>query len=435
MADNTSFIPTQNSPLEGWQMKSDGVDYPPSDWIETTLGPIPKDWKIISANEFCDKVADGTHDSPKQSEHGKLLITSKNLKDGQLDISSAYLISLKDFEEVNKRSKVDKWDILLSMIGTVGEVCLISQEPEFAIKNVGLFKCGEESNAKWLYYFLRSSIGQNHLLSRLSGTTQKYITLGELRNFPIIIPKDPAEQKAIISVLSAFDDKIELLREQNKTLEEMGQTIFKEWFLPSRQAGGKYGVDDELIKAQELLEFEKGIEVGSNNYFANKDDLENPEMFYRVGDIENNGNLSSLYCEKDLLKNKLFKNEDILVSFDGTVGRVFFGGNGGYSSGIRKIYDKDGDIKSSFLYFWAKSATVQETINLYSEGTTIQHAGRSIPYLEIISNQESIDKISESLNPIFKKISDNIFQIQSLARSRDELLPKLMSGLVRVNHS
>ena len=244
-------------------------NFPPSDWVETTLSFIPKDWKIILANEFCDKVADGTHDSPKQSEDGKLLITSKNLKNGQLDIASAYLISLKDFEEVNKRSKVDKWDILLSMIGTVGEVCLISEEPDFAIKNVGLFKCGNERNAKWLYYFLRSNIGQNHLLSRLSGTTQKYITLGELRNFPIIVPTNPEEQVAIASILSSFDDKIELLREENKTLEETGQVIFKEWF-------GKYNVDkpEELPEEWRVGKITEIIKREPVSYKCDKKDLD-----------------------------------------------------------------------------------------------------------------------------------------------------------------
>ncbi len=111
----------------------------------------------------------------------------------------------------------------------------------------------------------------------------------------------------------------------------MGQKIFKYQIRM---------INDELAQAQEILEFEKGIEIGSNNFFENEEDLENPEMYYRVGDISNNGNLSSVYCEISLLKNKTFKSDDVLVSFDGTVGRVFIGGNGGYSSGIRKIYAK-----------------------------------------------------------------------------------------------
>jgi len=113
----------------------------PDGWVETEFGQLPENWQPIEAQIFCEKVADGTHDSPKQRESGKLLITSKNIKNSRLDVASAYHISSDDFDEVNRRSKVDQWDVLLSMIGTVGEVCLIDSEPDFAIKNVGLFKC------------------------------------------------------------------------------------------------------------------------------------------------------------------------------------------------------------------------------------------------------------------------------------------------------
>jgi type I restriction enzyme S subunit len=289
--------------------------------------------------------------------------------------------------------------------------------------NAILIKFGDSND--FMYYFLTSPLGQHLVNSIKSGSANPKFNKTDFKKIKFLLPPLP-EQQAIASVLSSFDDKIELLREENKTLEEIGKTIFKEWF-------GNYGLDD-FVKAHEILEFEKGVEIGSKNYFENKNNLENPEMFYRVGDIANNGNNSSLYCEKDLLKNRIFKKDDVLVSFDGTIGRVFVGGNGGYSSGIRKVFDKNKKIKSSFLYFWAKSEQVQETISLYSEGTTIQHAGKSIPYLEIISNQENIDEITESLNSIFIKILDNLDQIQYLARSRDELLPKLTSGQIRVNN-
>jgi type I restriction enzyme S subunit len=210
------------------------------------LTPL-KNWKTVPAEEFCLKVADGTHDSPKQSEEGKLLVTSKNIKNGVLDLSSSYLISLKDFEDINKRSRVDQWDVLFSMIGTVGEVCVIKEEPDFAIKNVGLFKCGDKTKALFLYYFLTSMKGKEIALSFLNGTTQKYITLGELRTFPISVPESVEEQKEIAVILGSLDDKIELLRRENKTLESIAQTLFKEWFLDFKFPGsnGKM-IDSEL---------------------------------------------------------------------------------------------------------------------------------------------------------------------------------------------
>ncbi len=139
---------------------------------------ICPDFITVECQEFCQRVADGTHDSPKETQSGKRLVTSKNVKNGRLDIDSAYRISHEDFEAINKRSKVDQWDILLTMIGTVGELCVVKEaSPDFAIKNVGLLKCGDEIRAKWLYYFLRSPQGQSLIEQRKKGSTQQYISL------------------------------------------------------------------------------------------------------------------------------------------------------------------------------------------------------------------------------------------------------------------
>src|SRR5213594_4381420 len=108
------------------------------------------EWRTVPAEQFCVSVRDGTHDSPKRVEHGRFLVTSRHITGGQLDLGSAYLISQEDFEAINKRSKVDQWDVLISMIGTVGEPCLIKEEPNFAIKNIGLFKSKGEVEGKWL---------------------------------------------------------------------------------------------------------------------------------------------------------------------------------------------------------------------------------------------------------------------------------------------
>lgn len=219
----------------------------PKGWKMTTLGNIPDSWDLTTAEKFCVKVADGTHATPKPTEYGKFLVTSRHIKNGKIDLSSAYKISKEDFDEINRRSKVDQWDVLFSMIGTVGEISLIDNVPDYAIKNIGLFKCGEESKAKWLYYFLRGKIGQDEIQRRMTGTTQSYVTLGDLRSFPVIVPSSEKELNAIAAVLSSLDDKIELLREQNKTLEATTQAIFKEWFVnfnfPS--ATGKM-IDSEL---------------------------------------------------------------------------------------------------------------------------------------------------------------------------------------------
>lgn len=180
---------------------------------------LENDFEIFLAEDYCLKVADGTHDSPKEVEFGKKLVTSKNIIGGTLNLDKSYNISLEDYNEVNKRSKVDKWDILLSMIGTVGEVALIKSEPDFAIKNVGLLKNKDEISAKWLYYYLKSDFGQYQIKSRLRGTTQVYIPLKDLRKLEIPVPNEKEIMIKVINILDSIDQKIENCNSINRNLE------------------------------------------------------------------------------------------------------------------------------------------------------------------------------------------------------------------------
>ncbi|MGY4675931.1 restriction endonuclease subunit S, partial [Ursidibacter arcticus] len=187
--------------------------------------------RFITAENYCISVKDGTHNSPKRSETGVRLVTSKNIIGGNLELSTAYFISEKDADEVNKRSKVDKNDILISMIGTVGEVCLIKEEPNFVIKNVGLLKNQCPYKAKWLYFYLKTNKAKNAIKERLKGTTQQYLSLGELRNFPILLPSNDVHLKNTVNILWGLEQKIELNTQINQTLEQIAQTIFKSWFI------------------------------------------------------------------------------------------------------------------------------------------------------------------------------------------------------------
>jgi type I restriction enzyme S subunit len=185
----------------------------------------------MPAEEFCASVRDGTHDSPKPVDRGRFLVTSRHITGGRLDLANAYLISQSDFDAINKRSRVDQWDVLVSMIGTVGELCLIKEEPNFAIKNIGLFKSKGEIEGKWLYYYLRSPDAQQHIRAQSRGITQQYIPLCALRDLPIFAPDNRYEMCAIAHILGTLDDKIELNRRMNETLEAMARVLFKSWFV------------------------------------------------------------------------------------------------------------------------------------------------------------------------------------------------------------
>ena len=185
-----------------------------------------KEWTKYTAQEFCVNVTDGTHDSPKPTEVGHYLITSKHLQNNSIDFSSAYKISEEDYLKVIKRSAVVQHDILFSMIGTIGNTVRVKDSTvDYAVKNMAIFKMGgDEIKSKWLYYWLKSFSAKEYISSRLAGSTQSYLTLDTLRNFPVFAPAEN-KMKLITSILSSIDDKIELNRQINDNLACITQNI------------------------------------------------------------------------------------------------------------------------------------------------------------------------------------------------------------------
>ena len=184
----------------------DGEPYKSSggEMIDSELGMIPKGWEVKKISELIE-VKDGTHASPKVSKEGFPLVTSKHIKGDRIAIEDAKIISEKDYLEVNKRSKVDTGDILISMIGTVGLTYFVQEEEiNFAIKNIGLFKTSQNKTlSEYFYLYLKSDNMKNYIEARLAGTTQKYISLGELRNIPVVLPNDSIidKFKKVVGVL------------------------------------------------------------------------------------------------------------------------------------------------------------------------------------------------------------------------------------------
>ena len=184
-----------------------------------------EDWEDVQITKLFD-VRDGTHDSPKQKTTGKPLITSKHINGNRLDFESAYLISDDDFDKINQRSKVDKHDILISMIGTIGLIYLEqSDEVNYAIKNVGLFKTSQNQNWRaYTYFWLKSNVGKQFLDEHVSGSTQEYVSLGSFRS--IAFKKPPIENlDEFNKIANGYLNKIKNNSAQIQTLEKLRENL------------------------------------------------------------------------------------------------------------------------------------------------------------------------------------------------------------------
>jgi len=192
---------------------------------------IPEGWEVDVIKNVID-VKDGTHDSPKPSTEGYHLITSKNLKIEGLDFENANLISAIDYENINKRSKVDTGDILFSMIGSIGAIYKVDEEKiNFAIKNVALYKTSKNNCYKnFVYMFLKSYDMQRYMGNVISGSIQKFIGLGALRNMPILI--DHTLIKNYVQTTESLFKKQTLIKRENQQLSQL-----RDWLLPMLMNG------------------------------------------------------------------------------------------------------------------------------------------------------------------------------------------------------
>lgn len=216
------FVAFEFPDENGSPYKSSGGEMAYDARLETET---PSAFSVRSISDILP-VKDGTHDSPKPTKEGHPLVTSTHLKPYGVSTSEAYLISKEDFIEVNRRSKVEKHDILFSMIGTVGSISYVLKENiDFAIKNVGLFKTAHKQNyAEYLLFYLKSAFTKQYINTCLLGSTQNYVTLTELRNIPIVVPNNNVLHKfnqlihPVVDNLRNSSLEIELLEGIEKTL-------------------------------------------------------------------------------------------------------------------------------------------------------------------------------------------------------------------------
>ncbi len=191
---------------------------------------INSDFEFVKLSEICD-VRDGTHDSPKYIENGYPLITSRNIKAGYIDFTNVNYISREDFDKINKRSIVDDGDIIMPMIGTIGNPIVVKKEKEFAIKNVALIKFNKLSKVN--NHYLKAVLGSDYFSENYknfsSGSTQKFISLTFIRN--LLIPLPPLSiQEEIVAEIDGYQKEIEVLKRKIEDREQkIKDRIDKVW--------------------------------------------------------------------------------------------------------------------------------------------------------------------------------------------------------------
>jgi type I restriction enzyme S subunit len=389
-------------------------------------------WSTVQADQFCTLITDGTHDSPKPQQSGWKLITSKHLKGHYIDFDSANWIGEADYLKVISRSAVEQWDILFSMIGTIGNIYL-EKNPhvEYACKNMGIFKfSGNKENALWMYYYLKSPQAKAYIQTHLRGSTQSYVPLGSLRDMPVPVPPQSVRNE-IIAILSPIDEKIECNNAINDNLEQQAQSCFQELFVDNADPEWATGTISDL-----------GTVVGGSTPSKAK-----PEYYTESGiawitpkDLSINKSKFISHGENDITELGL-KNSSAAIMPEGTVlfsSRAPIGyiaiaaGEVTTNQGFKSVVPKP-EIGTPFVYFFLKNTL--PVIEGMASGSTFKEVSgstmKNVP--AVIPDAETLAKFSNFCAPIFAQQRILEEQNQSLAALRDNLLPRLMSGEIDVS--
>ncbi len=407
--------------------------------------------KIVPASLYCNKVFDGTHDTPKPSAFGYPLVTSKHITNGNLDLTSAYLVSEDDYNAINKRSMISQWDILFSMIGTVGEVYLEKNtDIKYAIKNIGVFSCDDERKAKWLYYYLKSPAAKTHIKRYLNGAVQKFLSLGALRDFPVLSYDKEAAKG--INLVAVIDAKIELNNRINAELEAMAKTLYNYWFVqfdfpdangkPYKTAGGKMLYNPTLKREMPegwhvdvIGEISKTVLGGTPSTEVDEywDNAEIPWLSsaetasFPVITSEQKVTQKGI---EDSAANLLPKGT-VVISIVRYIRPSILGIDAATNQSVVGIKECS-KLKSSFIYPYFCSE-VPRLMGLRT-GAQQPHINKGVidESLIVLPPDNILKRYYEIAEPIFNKVMILAFESHKLIELRDWLLPMLMNGQVTV---
>ncbi len=396
------------------------------------LYSLPNGWEWKSLNEVFI-VKDGTHDSPKYiEENGYPLITSKNLRENGLDYSNFKLISEEDYIKINQRSKVDKGDLLFAMIGTIGNPTIIEQEPNFAIKNVALFKpMNIENKIEFLRYYFLSNFVIDKMINEANGATQKFVGLTYLRNF--LYPQPPLEeQKRIVAKLDILFKKIDkAIALHQKNIDEVNvfmASVLNDVFLELEEKYEKKELSNLVSKLGDGLHGTPKYDDNGEYYFINGANVKDNKIIVNQNTKKVNEDEYNKY-KKEL------NDRTIFVSINGTIGNVGLYNNEKCILGKSACYfNLLENIDKIYITYVLKNGDFQEYIEKNSTGATIKNVSLKtmraykIPLPPLPTQQKVVAYLDEISNKMEKIKQIQKDKMQSLKELKASILDKAFKG-------
>ena len=395
--------------------------------------------EITSFKEAPLEMIDGDRGKnyPKQDEFSDegfcLFLNAKNVTDKGFNFETKMFIS-QEKDEILKKGKLQRGDVILTTRGTVGNVAFYSEDIPFDNIRINsgmlILRSKSELSNKFLYYVLKSDFFKKQIYTFKSGTAQPQLPISSLNHMEFYLPEINI-QKKIVTILSNIDKKIKVLEEINNHLFNIIDVIFK-----------VYVGDYEDLEIVPLSENTKEIIRGFNSKYVEKSNIKNFNQKVNKGTFLEKQHFKYLDENIEIPKVKFAKKRDVLLNSlgDGTVGRPHYYNedtdNVVVDQHITIIRANEDLIPSTYIYEYLKNSTGQYHLDSLISGSTgmLMLNISEIRNLKIpILDKKNLREFDTTVTPLFDKITKNFEEIYELSKLRDTLLPKLMSGEIDVS--
>jgi type I restriction enzyme S subunit len=397
------------------------------------------EWREVFLEDVADELTVG-YVGPMALEYigdGIPFLRSLNIEPLRIKKRDLKFIS-PEFHRRIRKSRLTPGDVVIVRTGKPGACAMIpGWLADANCSDLVIVRCGKQINNRFLMYYV-NTVASVHVAAHLVGAVQQHFNVGSARSLRINLPPLP-EQKAIAAVLSSLDDKIDLLHRQNQTIEAMAETLFRQWFVEKAQEDWEETCLGNHIEAYRGLSY-KGSGLSDVGFGI---PMHNLNSVYEGGGYKEVGIkfYSGEFKERHLLKvgdiivaNTEQGHEFKLIGFPAIIPATF-GNTGLFSQHIYRLVPKQGSyLTPIYLYYLLMTPYIREQVISATNGSTVNMLaidGLQRPVFRL-PPKEKIGNFSTMVKPFWHKKEVNHFQIRTLKKLRDTLLPKLMSGEVRV---
>ncbi len=422
------------------------------------LPDLPEGWTFLPLDRCAvpGSISYGVVQPGTPVTSGVPIIRVNNFSDTRLDLSDVMRVA-PEVEAKYSRTRLSGGEVLLTLVGSVGQVAEvpITCAGFNVARAVGVIKPANGIDAKWIAICLRSPLSQQLLSTRANTTVQTTINLKDVRALPIPIPP-LAERLQIAAFISALDDRIALLRETNASLETIAQALFKSWFVDfdpvrAKQQGLSPAGMEEATAALFPDSFEesalgsvpKGWKVRALDEIATylnglalqkfppSDDSWLPVI--KIAQLRKGDTVGADRAGRNLKPEYVIQNGDVLFSWSGSLEvEVWCGGEGALNQHLFKVTSKA--FPKWFYLRWTRHHLSHFRQIAASKATTMGHIQRV--HLSdakvLVPTDALLGAMDDCFGPLLARSVENELQAQTLATLRDTLLPRLISGQLRL---